>query len=363
MEQKEKAILVGVEFPQNHLFQVEESLDELEQLVITAGGEVVARSTQTRHKPDVKTYIGSGKAEEIDHLTKTLKASLVVFDHELTPSQQHNLEDIIEAKVIDRTALILDVFARRAHSNEGKLQVELAQLVYRLPRLRGRGVELSRLGGGIGTRGPGETKLEVDRRRIHLKIKHLKKELEAVARSRTLQRKRRRKIGIFTISLVGYTNTGKSTLLNALTKSNVFVEDKLFATLDSTTRRLGAVRGKPVVLSDTVGFIQKLPHQLIAAFRSTLDEVRDTSLLLHIVDASHPLFSSQIEAVEDVLTAIEADEKPRLLVFNKIDRLTTGELDRLKNLYPEAAFISALKGTNLRSLKNRILSDLDKNLL
>lgn len=350
---------MGVDIPESGFFEIDQSLDELEQLVIAAGGEAIARLTQARKKPEVKTYIGSGKAEEINDLVRSNSASLVVFDHDLTPSQQHNLEDILEAKVLDRTALILDVFARRAHSNEGKLQVELAQLVYRLPRLRGKGIELSRLGGGIGTRGPGETKLEIDRRRIHLRIKHLKKKLEAVARSRSLQRKRRQKLQIYSVSLVGYTNAGKSTLLNALTRSSVFVEDKLFATLDSTTRRLGFVHQKPVVVSDTVGFIQKLPLQLVAAFRSTLDEVREASLLLHIVDCSHPLFESQIKAVEDVLEELEASAKSKLDVFNKIDKLTVAEVKRLKNRYHDGVFVSALAQSGLDLLRSKIFKVLE----
>lgn len=337
-------------FPTTSAEATGESLNELEQLVVTAGGEAVSRVVQEREGPHKRTFIGSGKAEEIKNLANLLGADLIVFDHDLTPSQEHSLEDAIERKVLDRTALILDIFAQHAHSSEGKLQVELAQNFYRLPRLRGKGIELSRLGGGIGTRGPGETKLEVDRRRIRRRIQYLKKELLRVRQNRATQRKKRKKAGISSISIVGYTNAGKSTLLNALTKANVLVEGKLFATLDSTSRRLLLPSKQTVVFSDTVGFIKKLPHQLIASFRSTLDEVKEASLILHIIDASHPQMEKQIEAAENVLEEIGAAEKLRLNVFNKIDRLSEIEIERLRKRFPDGIFISALLGQGIEKL-------------
>jgi len=279
---------------------------------------------------------------------------LIIFDDEISASQQHHLEEIIQRKIVDRTALILDIFAQRAHSSEGKLQVELAQLNYLLPRLTGKGVDLSRLGGGIGTRGPGETKLEVDRRRIRHRIQHLKKELKHIAQNRVTQRRRRQKAGIFSISLVGYTNAGKSTLLNLLTKAQVFVENKLFATLDSTTRRLFLSNDQTVLLSDTVGFIHKLPHQLIAAFRSTLEEVRRADLLLHIIDAAHPLLRNQIASVAQVLGELGVAGKPTIEVFNKIDLLNQEEIERLKRQFPAAVFVSALTGEGIENLLAKI---------
>ncbi len=315
---------------------------------------MVGRVLQERETPHLRTFIGPGKANEIKALAQSQEANLVVFDHDLTPSQEHNLEKILDLKTLDRTALILDIFAQHAHSREGKLQVELAQNNYRLPRLKGKGIELSRLGGGIGTRGPGETKLEVDRRRIREKIQYLQKQLTHVKQIRTTQRKKRRKEGIFSLSIVGYTNAGKSTLLNTLTRANVLVEDMLFATLDSTTRRLILPSQQTAVISDTVGFIKKLPHQLIAAFHSTLDEVREANLILHIIDASHPLMEKQIETVENTLKEIGAANKPILSVFNKIDKLSTPELERLKRRFPDGVFISALKKNGLDELLMKI---------
>ncbi len=315
---------------------------------------MIGRVLQERETPHLRTFIGPGKANEIKTLAQSQEANLVVFDHDLTSSQEHNLEKILDLKTLDRTALILDIFAQHAHSREGKLQVELAQNNYRLPRLKGKGIELSRLGGGIGTRGPGETKLEVDRRRIREKIQYLQKQLTHVKQIRTTQRKKRRKEGIFSLSIVGYTNAGKSTLLNALTRANVLVEDMLFATLDSTTRRLILPSQQTAVISDTVGFIKKLPHQLIAAFHSTLDEVRETNLILHVIDASHPLMEKQIETVENTLKEIGAANKPILSVFNKIDKLSTPELERLKRRFPDGVFISALKKTGLDELSMKI---------
>lgn len=346
--------MVGIQLADTDEQHVEESLLELEQLVITAGAEVASKIIQVREKPHSRTFIGPGKAKEIGDLCQSRDAGLIIFDSELTPSQQHNLEDIISAKVIDRTALILDIFAQHAHSREGKLQVELAQLVYLLPRIKGRGVELSRLGGGIGTRGPGEQKLEVDRRRIRKRIQHLRSELSHVRQNRKVQRKKRKKAAVFSISIVGYTNAGKSTLLNTLTDAHVQVEDKLFATLDSTTRKLQLPSHQMVVLSDTVGFIKKLPHQLVASFRSTLDEVKEADLLLHLIDAGHPHMQEQMEAVEIVLAEIDAAETPRLNVFNKIDAVSDNQIERLRARYPSGVFISALKSEGIVDLIERI---------
>jgi len=325
--------LVGLELPSVNSRDEESSLEELEQLALTAGAEVVERIIQFRDRPHSATFIGPGKAEELKILADELEVDLIIFDDEISASQQHHLEEIIQRKIVDRTALILDIFAQRAHSSEGKLQVELAQLNYLLPRLTGKGVDLSRLGGGIGTRGPGETKLEVDRRRIRHRIQHLKKELKHIAQNRVTQRRRRQKAGIFSISLVGYTNAGKSTLLNLLTKAQVFVENKLF---------------------DTVGFIHKLPHQLIAAFRSTLEEVRRADLLLHIIDAAHPLLRNQIASVAQVLGELGVAGKPTIEVFNKIDLLNQEEIERLKRQFPAAVFVSALTGEGIENLLAKI---------
>ncbi len=327
----------------------------MEQLCLTAGAEVSSKVTQVRKTPHARTYIGLGKAREIANLAQELKAEIVVFDCELSPSQQHNLEDIVSRKVIDRTALILDIFGQHAHSRAGKLQVELAQLVYFLPRIKGRGKELSRLGGGIGTRhGGGEHKLEVDRRRIRKRIQRLKAELSHVRQNRKVQRKKRKKATVFSISIVGYTNAGKSTLLNSLTDANAKVEDQLFATLDSTTRRLKLPSNQVVVVSDTVGFIRKLPHQLIASFRSTLDEVSSADLILHLINAGHSQMQDQIKAVEIVLAEIDAATKQRVNVFNKIDTLSESEIDQLRRRYPEAVLISALEKEGIDDLIKKI---------
>lgn len=352
--QNERAIIVGIQLSGTESHQVEESLSELEQLGITAGAEVVSQIIQIRNTPHSRTFIGVGKAQEIRNVAERLNADIVVFDCDLSPSQQHNLEDLISKKVIDRTALILDIFAQHAHSREGKLQVELAQLVYYLPRIKGRGIELSRLGGGIGTRGPGEQKLEVDRRRIRKRVQRLRSELDQVRLNRSTQRKRRKKAAIFSVSIVGYTNAGKSTLLNALTNAQVLVEDQLFATLDSTTRKLKLPSNQTIVLSDTVGFIRKLPHQLIASFRSTLDEVGDADLILNVINSNHPQMDEQIGAVGIVLDEIGAAEKQRINVLNKIDTLSGSELSQLRERHPEGVFISAREGTGTGDLIKRI---------
>ncbi len=311
-------------------------------MAATAGAEVIVKLVQKRAKPDPAYYIGRGKAEELAVLAITTHADLVIFDDELSPAQQRNLEGLLKTKVVDRTWLILDIFASRAASKEGKIQVELAQLCYLLPRLVGKGTSLSRLGGGIGTRGPGETKLEVDRRRIRRRISILRKELEEIAKRRGLQRSNRSKSGLPLVSIVGYTNAGKSTLFNALTDSQVFVEDKLFATLDPTIRRCYLPSGGFMLLADTVGFIRKLPHDLIAAFRATLEEATYSDLLLHVVDASHPGKDDHCEAVEEVLKTLGIVDKPIITCLNKIDLIPGNlERERIRLDHPGAIPVSA----------------------
>lgn len=325
---KERAILVGMEWQAG--WGAEESLAELGLLAETAGAEVVGRFWQKRDKPDPALFIGKGKAQEVAQLRQESDATLVIFDDVLSPAQQRNLEQVLGVKVVDRAALILDIFAQRARSHEGKMQVELAQLKYRLPRLGGQGLVLSRLGGGIGTRGPGETKLEVDRRRIRARISEIENAIGNVRKQRALHRKARQAANTPTVALVGYTNAGKSTLLNYLTQAGVLAEDKLFATLDPTTRMVKLPEGKEVLFTDTVGFIQKLPHQLIAAFRATLEEVVEADLLLHVVDASHPQWEEQREEVFKVLKELKSETKAMLMVYNKIDRVeTSAEVNRM----------------------------------
>nr|WP_264760982.1 GTPase HflX [Aneurinibacillus migulanus] len=296
-------------------------MEELAELARTAEAEVVATLTQGRDQVDSRLYVGKGKVEEINVLVQELEADLVIFNDELTPMQIRNLEHIIECKVIDRTQLILDIFAQRARSREGKWQVELAQLQYRLPRLTGKGAELSRLGAGIGTRGPGETKLETDRRHIRRRISEIEGHLAEVKRHRQLYRERRKKNAVFQVAIVGYTNAGKSTILNRLTDAGILEENKLFATLDPTSRRVNLPGGEEIIVTDTVGFIQHLPHQLVAAFRSTLEEAAEADLILQVIDASHPDYQIHMEVVDEVLTELGAESIPRLTVFNKMDRV------------------------------------------
>ena len=329
---KENAILVGVVLPsQDHNLPLEYNLAELERLAETAGARVLQKYSQQLKSITPATLIGRGKVEEIEAGVRELHPDLVIVDEDLTPAQQRNLETAFKIRVIDRSQLILDIFARRARSHEGKLQVELAQLEYLLPRLTRQWTHLSRLGGGIGTRGPGETQLEVDRRRIRERIGHLKKRLKTVERTRMLQRKEREEVPFATVALVGYTNAGKSTLMNTLTRAGVFVEDKLFATLDPTTRALRLPNGDKVMLVDTVGFINKIPHSLIEAFKSTLEEVSSADLLLHLVDMTNPLFEEQVQVVEEVLKEIGAGEIPVILAPNKIDVVATVPVQKLKN--------------------------------
>jgi GTP-binding protein HflX len=351
----ERAILVSLRTPQlfTELDVADYSLAELKKLAETAGVECVAALTQNRPKIDTKWFVGKGKVDEIRQLIEAYEASTVIFDSELSGGQVRNLEHALDAKIIDRTQLILDIFAQRAHTREGFLQVELAQLNYLLPRLSGHGKNLSRLGGGIGTRGPGETKLETDRRHIRDRISDLKQQLVEVSKHRTLYRERRKKSGVIQVALVGYTNAGKSTLLNRMTAAGVLEEDLLFATLDPTSRTLALPNGRELVLTDTVGFIQNLPHELVAAFRATLEEVCEADLILHVVDASSSMREMQMSVVNEVLGQLGAHQNPQVVVFNKIDRLD--EQERLM-LFAEEPFlrISAYDEHDLIELKKKI---------
>lgn len=334
----ERAILVGLESDAPY-----DTLAELEELAATAGAVVVGRATQRKRDIDNATYIGSGKAEELSLTASALEADLLIFDDELSPVQARNLETITGVRVIDRTALILDIFARHAQSREGKLQVELAQLKYELPRIFGQGKDLSRQGSGTIARGPGETKLESDKRRIRRRIYELGEELKAVEKQRGLRRERRQKEAVARVALVGYTNAGKSTLLNALTGAGVLAEDKLFATLDPVVRQVALPNGSQALLSDTVGFINKLPHELVQAFHSTLEEVRQADLILHVVDVSADYYPTQMQVVEEVLASLGAGDIPCIRVYNKADQ-AEGPLPQ------DGVAISALKGTGLEGL-------------
>jgi len=369
----ERAYLVAVEHEdEENMWSVEDSLDELASLARTAGAEVAGKMIQRLRHPDVATYLGKGKVQELSDLEKYLGFNLVIFDDELSPSQQRNLEKVLNARVIDRTALILDIFAQHARTREGRLQVELAQLEYRLPRLAGSGTEMSRLGGGsrgvasgvggaIGVRGPGETKLEIDRRRIRGRIAELREEIEAVREARQIHRRQRAEQAIPVVAVVGYTNAGKSTLFNALTEASVVAENKLFATLDPTTRHILLPGNQEALLTDTVGFIQKLPTHLVAAFRATLEEVTDADILLEVVDVSHENAIEQSETVREILDELHAGDKPRLTALNKIDLLDdVRELD--STLYPNAVPVSALKGIGLENLREKIAQVLAESM-
>lgn len=357
---RERHVLVGVTLPPDDEEDTDRSLDELSLLVDTAGADEVARTIQARGAPDPATYIGKGKVEELRALADSVDADTVVFDDELTPAQQFNLERALGRTAIDRTAVILDIFAQNAHSQEGKAQVELAQLRYQLPRLRGRGKGLSQQAGGIGTRrGPGETQLEVDRRRIERRLHKLEADLRRVAKVRDTQAKARRRSRLHRAVIVGYTNAGKSTLLNRLTDAGVLVEDRLFATLDATTRRLDLPGGETVLLTDTVGFITKLPHQLVEAFKSTLEVVPEADLLVHVVDASSADPEANIVAVDEVVREIGGGAVTQLPVFNKAD-LDPAAAERLAAAHPGSVVISAVTGEGvddlLRTIADRLRS-------
>ena len=324
----DRAYLVSLDLYKARKNNASESLRELHELARTAGATVVGSTTQRRPRPVSSTYIGSGKVQEVAEECRRLNANTVLLDDELTPSQQRNLEDSLGLKVIDRTALIIDIFAMGARSREGRLQVELAQMEYLLPRLAGQWNHLERLEGAIGTRGPGETQLETDRRLVRRRITKLTNDLKTVRKQRSLYRRRRRRSGIPTVALVGYTNAGKSTLMRTLSGTKTYVGDKLFATLDPLTRRVHLTKDRTILLNDTVGFIQKLPTQLVVSFRATLEELEEASLLIHVVDISHPQASIQAEIVDDTLKELGLEERPRITVLNKIDLLTdsTGEV-------------------------------------
>ena len=347
---RERIILVAVTMSDRNDDETQESLDELAQLIDTAGAYEVARITQRRDSPDSAYYIGKGKAEELKELCLALDSDTVVFDNELSPGQQYNLEKLLGRTALDRTAVILDIFAQNAHTLEGKAQVELALLRYRLPRIRrGAKAGLSQQAGGIGARGPGETKLEVDRRRISERISRLDRELDGLQKTRQEQRKSRGRSGLGAVAIVGYTNAGKSSVLNRLTSAGVLVENRLFATLDPTTRRLALPGGEPVLLSDTVGFVRRLPHGLIEAFKSTLEVASASDLLVHVVDASAVDPNGQIIAVREVLTEIGADKVPELLVINKSD-LDPDSAKRLVHEHRGAVAFSAFTGDGLNDL-------------
>jgi GTPase len=348
-------VLVSVDSNRTPDAEAQWAVEELRELAISAGAEVVSEFSQRRSRPDPAYLIGHGKAEELYEVVQGEEATLVILGQDLTPTQQRNLEDAVKIRVIDRTQLILDIFAQRAQTKEGKLQVELAQLNYLLPRLSGRGVAMSRLGGGIGTRGPGETKLEVDRRRIRERISGLKDELDEVIQRRGVQKQARRKLPFPSAALVGYTSAGKSTLLNTLAGSDVLVDPRLFATLDPTTRRVVLPDGWAVLLSDTVGFIRNLPHHLVAAFKATLEEVVESDFLIHVVDANHPQMRQQMDAVQEVLAQLGAASKPTIVVFNKSDLMFDQyELRRLVVDTPNSAYISARQREGMRYLMDRI---------
>jgi len=373
----ERGFMVGVELKQEKsVWRVEDSLAELAQLARTAGIEVVGSTIQRLARPRPATLIGKGKVEELRLLKGELKPDVILFDEELSPRQQRNLEEELDLKIVDRTALILDIFAKHARTHEGRLQVELAQYEYRLPRLTRLWTHLARqVGGtaarggpgGVGVRGPGETQLETDRREVGRRIAQLRQQLEEVRTHRRLYRRRRRRAAIPVVAIVGYTNAGKSTLLNALAGSDILVEDKLFATLDPTTRRVPLPQGRVALFTDTVGFIQKLPTQLVAAFQATLEEIAEADLLLHILDITHPHVQEQSLAVEETLRQIGADDRPLVTALNKIDLLPSSGISpvlaEIARRYPNCVPISALEGTGLSLLLRRVEEVLEEELI
>ena len=359
-EGAESAIIVGVITPQQSRWEVREHLEELEHLARTAGASVTDRVTQSLNSPDPATFVGSGKVAEIKRLVKERDADLVIFDDELAPVQVRNIEKEVDCKLLDRTGLILDIFASRAQTRAAKTQVELAQLDYLSSRLTRRWTHLSRQEGGIGTKGPGEKQIETDRRLIDKRMAKLREKLDKIDQQRTTQRKSRD--ARTTVSLVGYTNAGKSTLLNALADEDLLAEDRLFATLDATTRTVELAPNKEVLMSDTVGFIRKLPHRLIESFRSTLDEVREADALVHVVDVTHPNYEEQMRVVAETLGELDSRDKSTLVVFNKVDALEDRTLlRRLRREHPDAAFVSALRGIGLETLKEDLLDLIEQD--
>ena len=374
----EKAVLIGVINQEQNEEKSKEYLDELEFLTFTAGGEVIKRFTQKVDTPNPKTFIGTGKIEEVREFIEANDISSVIFDDELTPGQQKNIERILECKILDRTSLILDIFAQRAQTSYARTQVELAQYQYLLPRLTGLWTHLERQRGGIGMRGPGETEIETDRRIVRDKIALLKKKIKTIDKQMAVQRGNRGKM--VRVAIIGYTNVGKSTLMNVISKSKVFAENKLFATLDTTVRKV-VIKNIPFLLSDTVGFIRKLPTQLVDSFKSTLDEVREADLLLHVVDISHPNFEEHIDSVNKILDEIKSADKPTLMVFNKIDNYTFETIDEddlitektkahytledwkktwMAKLDDNCLFISALNKENLDEFKDKVFEEVKK---
>ena len=359
----EKAILVTVDEEGRDAWSLEDRVEELEGLAKACGVEILSSETCRRKTLTPNLFIGKGKVREIAGMVEEKGADVVIFNNDLSPSQQKNLEELINAKTIDRTQLILDIFARRATSNEGKVQVELAQLVYLLPRLTGQGIRLSRLGGGLGTRGPGEQKLEVDRRRVRERIARLKKSLNNITRQRKLGRTQRAKFSMLTIAFVGYTNSGKSTLFNALTSSGVKIKDQLFSTLDPTVRKLALPNNQTVLVSDTVGFLNELPHHLIESFKATLEEVMNADILFNIIDMSDHRMMEQKAAVGRVLKELGVQDKPVFTILNKADRIPRGpERERIKRSFEDPLVISALKGEGLSELIDRVVQFIQKDM-
>ena len=365
----ERALLVTVQLDPRFsvgraIWSLDDEAQELTELAASSGCRIVGEVSARRHQPIAGTFLGQGKLEEIAQTAIELQSQVVIFNQELSPAQQRNIEELLRVKTIDRTQLILDIFAQRARSQEGKVQVELAQLRYLMPRLVGKGVMLSRLGGGIGTRGPGEQKLEVDRRRIRSRITRLDHELEQLGRRREATRSRRRETEVPVAALVGYTNAGKTTLLNRLTGASGRAENQLFTTLDPLARRLRLPSGETIILTDTVGFLHHLPHHLIEAFKATLEEARDADVLLHVLDASHPLVSEHATAVEEVLSELELREKPIVTILNKRDRVTDApRLLALERAYSPAAAISAKTGEGVEQLSALLAHQLDLLLI